>query len=449
MTHDPDGSTKADSNARGDRGATGTPGAVGALTDHLFRHESANLRAVLVRILGPHRLDLADDIVQESLLAALKHWRFSGVPDNPAAWLNSVARRKAIDVIRRDRRHAAAEPALVEWARQRQESEAAGAGPQDETLRLMFMCCHPSVAEPDRVLLTLALVAGFGSMELARAFLVSPGATEQRLSRAKRSLRDAEARLSLEEGCFPVERAGAVLDTMYLMLNEAYAAHAGDQLIRRDLFEETMRLLRMLLESPASPPSVLPAAHALASLSSFLAARLATRTDDRGALVLMQDQDRSRWDRERIAIGFWHLARSSAGASLTPYQVEAAIAACHAAAPSFDQTDWGQIIALYTLLEQMKPTQVVKLNKAVALAMRDGPDAGLAALASFDSAELSGRYHLVESTRGEILMRAGRSSEAARAFRRALELPTNEPERALLQAKLRAAEFASTHAATA
>lgn len=417
--------------------------AVGALADRLFRHESARLRASLVRRLGPTRLDLADDIVQESLLAALHHWRFRGVPENPAAWLTRVAKHKAIDLARSDQRFAAAAPALLAWAAARETTDHPTDRPTDrpsdrpdDPIRLMLLCAHPLLAEHDRVILTLALVAGFGTSEIARAFILTHAAAEQRLVRAKRTLRESGASMDLPEGGVS-DRLASVLATLYLMLNEGYSAHAGDQLTRRELIAECRRLLAMLLASPLVPEASRPDVHALASLASFLWSRLGTRTNATGGLVLMEDQDRAQWDKPAIGEGFWHLARSTTGERLTPHSVEAAIAGCHAAAPAFAETDWLQIVELYDLLARMKPTPIVLLNAAAALAMHRGPQAGLAALDAVPVAGLSDRYHLVEATRAEILRRAGRPDEAAESFRRALLLPCSEPERELLQSRLR------------
>lgn len=426
-------------------------GAVGALADRLFRHESARLRGALVRILGAGRLDLADDIVQDALLTALRHWRFRGVPENPAAWLTRVAQRKALDVVRRDLRHAHAERELAAWASSRDAWSPADPESRDDPIRLMLMCCHPALSERDRVLLTLSLAAGFGAPELARAFLISSEAAEQRLVRARRALRESgdsideiERRASSADG--GDERVIAVLDTVYLMLNEGYGAHAGDQLMRRELIDESRRLLGMLLDSRLIPEGSKPAAHALSALACLLAARAEARTDSLGGLVLMEDQDRSRWDRGLIAQGFWHLSRSSRADTLSAYGVEAAIAACHAAAPTYAQTDWAQIASLYELLHRVKPTPIVLLNRAVAISMRDGAAAGLAALDAVLVGGLSDRYHLVEATRGGMLARVGRHEAAAASFRRALSLPCSEPERAFLREKLAATESTPSRA---
>lgn len=421
---------------------------VGQLADRLFRHESGRLRAALLRVLGVGRLDLADDIVQEALLAALQSWRFGGVPENPAAWLMRVSQRKAIDLVRADRSRAASELALRAWSAGGQAGGVAGGGcgSDDDPIRLMFLCAHPMLEISQRVILTLSLVGGLGVAELGRAFLVSASAAEQRLTRAKRSLREAGVEFDLPDADTPhgarllAERVGAVLETIYLLLNEGHAAHAGDELVRRELVDEARRLPVLLLNSELLPAGMKPEAHGLAALACLVASRLSTRTDEVGGLVLLEDQDRLRWDRGLIAEGMVHLARSSTGDRLSAYGLEAAISACHAAAPAFADTDWGRIISLFDVLERVKPSPVVRLNRAVAVSMRDGADQGLAALDAIPLGGLADRYHLVEAARGSILLRAGRCAEAAESFRRALRLPSAAAEKALIRRRLRDAE---------
>lgn len=417
-----------------------TPSGAGdaAMDEHFLRHESARLRAVLIRRLGSARLDLVEDVIQETLLSALRDWRFHGLPNEPAAWLTSVAQRKAIDHLRRDQRQARAVHAQA-WVIARVMEPSPVEGQHDDTLRLMLLCAHPVLAPGERVLLTLALVAGFGIAELARAFVISQPAAEQRLTRAKRTLRDSGAEVELPSEAGLVPRLESLLDTLYLMLNEGHVAHGGDHLVRRDLVDEVRRLLALMLNAPWIPEPWRSDTHALAALASFTAARLDARTDESAGIVLMEDQDRTRWDRAAIGQGYWHLARVTRGDRLSAYALEAGIASSHAGAPSFAETDWAQIVAFYDLLERVKPSPIVSLNKAVAIAMRDGPEAGLRALDAADTSALTGRYAMLDAARGTMLLRAGRYADAAAALRRAMTLPCSEPERTLLAARLKLA----------
>lgn len=404
------------------------------LADRLFRHESARLRAGLVRQIGPGHLDVVDDIIQETLLAALRKWRFTGVPENPAAWLMRVAQRKAVDAARIARRQASLQSRLLTWATLRAD-EPQPPVRDDDPIRLMLLCAHPQLTEQDRIMLTLSLAAGFGVSEIARAFILSPAAAEQRLVRAKRSLREPGTSMELEEADLS-PRCASVLETLYLMLNEGYSTHAPDPATRRELIAETRYLLGLLRTSSLVPANVQADVHALSALACFVWARISTRLDADGGLILLEDQNRSQWDRSAIGEGLWHLARSSGGEQLTAYGVEAGIAGCHATAPTFSQTDWGQIVRLYELLVKMKPTPVVQLNAAAALAMHRGAQAGLDALDAMPVSTLADRYHLVEATRGEILRRVGRTKEASLAFERAMLRPCSEAEQEFLRKRL-------------
>ncbi|MEQ8316651.1 MAG: sigma-70 family RNA polymerase sigma factor [Phycisphaerales bacterium] len=403
-------------------------GAVFALVDHLFRHESGRLSASLVAIFGPGKLDLIEDVVQEALLEALRRWRFKGVPDNPTAWLTQVARRRALDALRRDatlRRH---EPALRDWIER--NAYARAYGELDEQVRLMLMCCHPSLPAEQRVALTLKLVAGMGTGEIARAFLVTESAAAQRLVRAKRAIRDSGASMDMPEADELEPRMRSVLETVYLLFNDGYSASEGDEVIRRDRFEEACRLGAMLVRDERTAS---PAAHALLALMLFHASRLETRSDAEGGLLLLEDQDRSRWDRGLIVRGFHHLQRAASGDELTAYHLEAGIAAVHARSASFEETNWREIVSLYDLLREIKPGPVVGLNRAVAIAMAKGMGAGLAELDAIGPLE---RYAHADVVRGELLRRAGRTKEARACFERALTLPCAKPQRMFVQSRL-------------
>ncbi len=398
------------------------------LVDHLFRHESGRLSASLVAIFGPGKLDLIEDVVQEALVEALRHWRFNGVPENPTAWLTQVARRRALDALRRDatlRRH---EPKLRAWAERNASTRAHDE--MDEQVRLMLVCCHPELPREQRVALTLKLVAGLGTGEIARAFLITESTAAQRLVRAKRAIRENGISMDMPEADELRPRLHSVLETVYLLFNEGYSAGHGDDVIQRDRLEEACRLGAILVGDARTAS---PAAHALLSLMLFHASRLDTRSDADGSLLLLEDQDRSQWDRDLIGHGFHHLQRSAAGDELTAYHLEAGIAAVHARAASFGETNWDEIVSLYDMLREIKPGPVVELNRAVAIAMARGMDAGLAELDSIGAMSGYAQHAIV---RGELLRRAGRTSEAREQFQLALDVPCSKPQRALVERKI-------------
>ncbi len=399
--------------------------------------------AALTGVFGADRIELVEDVVQEALLAALRHWRFHGVPENPRAWLVRVARNRALDVLRREAALMRKAAHVREWAEQAAtepsstRSGAAGGGGFDEihddVLRMMFICCHPAIPRDARVALTLKTVGGFGVSEIARAFLCSRQAVAQRIVRARRGLREQRPAFELPPAEELSARLDSVLDVVYLMFNEGYAAHEGERLIRSDLMAEAMRLAALLLQSSATAR---PKVHALLAMMCFHAARSAARTGALGELVLLDEQDRTRWDRRLIAGGFQHLRAAADGEELTAYHLEAGVASCHAAAESFSATDWGRIVGFYDQLAEIAASPVVMLNRAVATAMAAGVEAGLAELGRIaDRGELKD-YYLLPATRGELLRRAGRVVEAAEAFRAALRRPCSEPERRLIALRL-------------
>ena len=403
----------------------------------VFRLEYGRLVSSVARIVRD--LDLAEEIAQEAFERALDHWPAHGMPDRPGAWLLTTGRRRALDHLRRSRRaegHAAAlayETALG----------AAIEGPDvtdpeeipDDRLRLIFTCCHPGLPADSRVALTLRLVGGLATPEIARAFLVPEPTIAQRLVRAKRAIRERGLPYEVPEGPELAERLASVLAVIYLIFNEGYAAHAGDALVRHDLCEEALRVGHMLAELMPAEPEVL----GLVALMDLQASRAATRTDAAGNLILLEDQDRTGWDRARIARGLACLDRAREMERVGPYQLQAAIAACHARAGSWEATDWPRIVALYGALADVAPSPVVELNRAVAIGLAEGPAAGLAAIDAIEPSALRG-YHLLPAARADFLRRLGRWREAAAEYRTALGLVDNAREQSFLAARLAACE---------
>jgi RNA polymerase sigma-70 factor (ECF subfamily) len=400
----------------------------GRITE-VFRAEYARVVASVLRI--ARTIDEAEEVVQEAFIQAVAHWPVEGVPQRPGAWVLTTARRRALDRLRSARR---AEVGARSYETVFATHEVADALEPDvipdDRLRLIFTCCHPVLALESRVALTLRLVGGLSTVEIARAFLVAEPTIAQRLVRAKRAIRDEDVRYEVPEGTELTERLPAVLAVIYLIFNEGYAAHSGDTLVREDLCAEAIRLGRMVAE-------LMPATEVLGllALMELQASRAAARTDANGNLVLLADQDRARWSASLIADGLAHLAAAGSIARAGFYQLQAAIAACHARATSWDATDWTAIVALYDRLVALAPSPVIALNRASAIAMAHGPAAGLAAL---DGADLRGlgAYHLVPAARADCLRRLGRRTEAAAEYRAALELADNARERAFLAARL-------------
>jgi RNA polymerase sigma-70 factor (ECF subfamily) len=412
-----------------------------AAVETVWRIESARLIAGLARMVRD--VGLAEDLAQDALLAALESWPRSGVPDNPGAWLMATAKHRAIDLARRDqtyerkREEVAHELGVLMAMDGVDLAAAADDEVGDDLLALMFTCCHPSLATEARVALTLRLLGGLTTTEIARAFLTPEPTVAQRLTRAKRTLRAARADFEVPAGAALRARLPDVLEVVYLIFNEGYAASSGERWIRADLCEEALRLGRVLAElAPAEPE-----AHGLIALLEIQASRLDARLGPKGEPVLLLDQDRSRWDPLLIVRGLAALRRSEElPAPLGPYGLQAAIAACHARAIEAEDTDWVRIAALYQALAALSPSPIVELNRAVAVGMAFGPEAGLALLERIAAEPALRAYHLLPSVRGDLLARLGRTEEAAAEFRRAAELTANEPERALLRRRAAAAE---------
>jgi len=415
-----------------------TPGAhPHAPVAEAFRQEYARVVASVLRI--ARDIDLAEEIVQEAFEQALERWPRTGTPDRPGAWLLTTARRRAIDRLRRSRRaDSKAEAIAYETALAAGDEIPDVTDPEtiaDDRLRLVFTCCHPGLPPDSRVALTLKLVGGLSTGEIARAFLVPEPTIAQRLVRAKRTIRDRALPYEVPVGAELADRLPAVLAVVYLIFNEGYAAHSGDALVRLDLCEEALRLGHMLVELMPRESEVL----GLVALMELQTSRAATRADADGNLVLLADQDRSRWDRSRITRGLALLERAGPVARAGPYQLQAAIAACHARAASWEVTDWEAIVMHYQALAEASPSPVVELNRAVAIGFARGPAAGLSALDGIDAATLRG-YHLLPAARGDFLRRLGRRAEAAAEYRRALELTDNARERRFYAERVAACE---------
>ncbi len=410
------------------------------LVEHLFRAESGRLVALLTRLLGPAHLALAEDVTQDAFIAALHHWPRSGIPAAPSAWLLHVARRKALDALRRDRSFDDRTPVIAAELEARErlvEQAAAEAGDafDDEQLRMMFLCCHPAISGDSRVALTLRTVSGLSTGEIARAFLAEESSVAQRLARAKRALRESRATFEMPAAGAMHERLDAVLDVLYLMFNEGHTAHEGESLLRRDLCREALRLTELLT---AEPSTRAPRVHALAALFCFHGARLDARTDADGALVRLAEQDRSQWDPRLIARGMQHLDRSAEGDEVTSYHLEAEIAGCHAVAASSAATDWPRILAAYDRLLVLTRSPVVALNRVVALREVAGPAAAMRELERIGSGAALRRYHTFHGVKAELLEALGARYEAIAAWQEGLVLARSVPVRRFIERRIAA-----------
>jgi RNA polymerase sigma-70 factor (ECF subfamily) len=400
--------------------------------ERLYRSESRRVLATLIRLLGD--FDLAEEALQDAFTAAMVQWPRDGVPANPRAWLVSTGRFKAIDRLRRRARFDAMLGELAARLDERatpDPTEPDDLVLEDDRLRLVFTCCHPALPPDAQVAMTLREVCGLTTEEIAGAFLSGPPTVAQRIVRAKAKIRAARIPYEVPPREELAGRLDTVLRVVYLVFTQGYAPASGDSVVRGDLAEEAIRLGRLLVE-------LLPEPEALGLLALMLLqdSRRAARTTAHGDLVLLADQDRSRWDRRRIAEGTALLERAVASGQVGPYALQAAIAAAHAAAPTAAATDWDRIVGLYDLLARADPSPVVELNRAVAVAMRDGPPAGLALVEAILGRGQLSDYHLAHAARADLLRRLGRTAEARAAYRRALQLTRQGPERRFLERRL-------------
>lgn len=403
-----------------------------AIIDELYRNESRRVLATLIRKLGD--FDLAEEALHEAFAAAAETWPRDGIPANPRAWLVSAGRFKAIDAIRRKGRFNKFQPEIVNRFDEVAQANAARADEEleDDRLRLIFTCCHPALAPSTQVALTLREVCGLTTEAIAAAFLTTPTTIAQRIVRGKAKIREAGIPFEVPSAGDLAERLDSVLSVIYLVFNEGYAASSGNTLTRPDLSGEAIRLGELLCE-------LLPDSEAFGLLALMLLheSRRPARATEAGDLVLLEDQDRSLWNRDQIAQGRALIERAFAAPPVGTYAIQAAVAAVHAAAASVGQTDWSRIIALYDLLTQAQPSPVVELNRAVAIAMRDGPATGLALIDAILAAGKLADYHLAHAARADLCRRLGQMDDARTSYERALQLAKQAPERRFLERRLK------------
>ncbi|MDH1256570.1 MULTISPECIES: RNA polymerase sigma factor [Pseudomonas] len=403
---------------------------VRARVEQVYREDSRRILATLIRLLGD--FDLAEEALHEAFFVAVERWQRDGVPDNPRTWLVSTGRFKAIDVLRRRARFKASQPLLMAQLDELEQADWSGEDVEDDRLRLIFTCCHPALAADAQVPLTLREVCDLTTEEIARAFLSAPAAIAQRIVRAKAKIRDAKIPYQVPTLNELPERLDSVLRVIYLVFNEGYSASVGAELTREDLTREAIRLGRLLMELLPEPEVM-----GLLALMLLHESRRPARTSPSGELVLLDDQDRSLWDARLMAEGCTLVERALSTRRFGPYCLQAAIAAVHAEAPSAAQTDWEQIVGLYDVLLRAVPSPVIELNRAVAVAKRDGALAGLLLVEGILARGELQDYHLAHSARAEFCRQLGRVEQARAAYQRALELTRQEPERRFIEGRLR------------
>ncbi len=403
------------------------------LVENFFRHETGRLHGALIRLVGVQNIALAEDVAQEAMLRALRTWAMGGVPANPSAWITQVALNLARDAMRHQRMATGKESAIVTHHEQMLGTPAiaweAAREIRDDALRLMFVCAHPAIAPDAQVILALKILCGFGTGEIARAFLSSEAAIEKQLTRTKQRIAEAGIGFEIPEGEDLAPRLTGVLAIIYLLFNEGYKASAGDRLLREDLCREAIRVATLLVAHPAGRT---PPAHALLALMLLTAARFPARLDEQGGLLRLDDQDRAKWDQTLITRGLEQLARAAQGTELSEYHLQAGIAALHCTAPDYASTDWEAILRHYDELLRLKPSPVVALNRAVAVAHVHGPQAGLDTIAAMPQREKLEKHYLLHAVVGELHWRMKNHQAAAWSFRHALSLAQVGPEQIYL-----------------
>jgi len=409
------------------------------LHEHLFRREAGRLVATLTRIFGVEHLALAEDVVQDAFCRALEVWPFRGVPDNPSAWLMATAKHRALDVLRRERTARTLAPELARVL-EPDEPLFTEESIRDDQLRMMLSCCHPRLSEAAQVALMLHVLCGFSVDEVAGAFVSTHAGVEKRLTRAKHVLAESRQLFEIADGADFAARLPAVHRALYLLFNEGYHGASPEVAVRAELCREALRLTGLLLEHRVGAT---PATYALAALMCLDAARLPARLDAAGHLNMLAGQDRARWDPDLMAEGQRLLERSASGPELTEYHLEAAIAAVHGSAPRLEDTNWAQIVSLYEALLALRPSPVVALNRAIAIAQRDGPERGLEEIAAIADRDRLGRYPFYHAALGELELRRGRGAPARAHFAAALALARNSMERQFLEQRMEACDVAA------
>ncbi|HWO43231.1 MAG TPA: sigma-70 family RNA polymerase sigma factor [Candidatus Eisenbacteria bacterium] len=417
-------------------GSAPPTGEVGQIVEHFFRHEAGRIVSTLTRIFGVEHLNLAEDVVQETLIRALQTWPYYGIPKNPSAWITQVAKNLAVDLIRRDKIFRRKENEIAHLAEHGTTVEDCVLSEdkiQDDRLRMMFVCCHPLVPRETQVALALKTLCGFSAAEIARAFLTSEAAIAKKLTRAKQKIRDARVPFEIPAGEELTGRLEGVMQTLYLLFNEGYKASLGEHVIREELCREAIRLCALLVEHPAGnrAPS-----HALLALMLLNGARLRSRTDADGNILRLKEQDRSSWDQAMIARGLFHLMQSTRSNAVSAYHLQAAIAACHCAAKDYESTDWKRILSLYDHLVEIDDSPVVALNRAVAVANVHGPKAGLEAIEAIPNLDQLNSYYLLYVVLGEFEANLNNRQAAINYFRKSLQLATIHSEQLFLSKKL-------------